>query len=1079
MEALAAVGLAGNIIEFIRFSYTIISGINKVCTSASGMTPENESLSILVDDFTAVAQTLITDVPAKTENERQLCALASSCYAFSEEIQGILRRLTVGNNGSKWDGLKVKWRSMRKEREIEAIERRLNGYQTQILIRLHVMFSQKWEKQNQFANGQLAALRSEGKALRNTTTSQLDELYMAIGSLVSSVQSTSAQDKSNGSRDVQLVELNASLSEFQSVTTSLSRQNKVLQRLAFPSMYSREGSIESAESNTFAWMVDENCEPAKDVGNRPTGLEDETHDRIQHWRTYDKERTKQEALRQRTREEFLAWLNSGRYIFHISGKAGSGKSTLMKFLAQSPLVKKELEAWAGGSPLIFVRFFFWNSGDATQMSLEGLYRTLLFETCRQKPDMIPHLFPEIWRDPALGSAPIHLDEVKAAFNRLIKEVSSSESYFCFFIDGLDEFAGDEVDHWRLAQDLQSWTAQAENIKVCVSSRPHIPFVRSFGYELNRQISIHELTWLDISEFTIAMFEKDPNFHRIRDTYKELTIEVVNASDGVFLWARMAVRSLLKGLGYQVSEKELRRKLQLLPKGLDGLFDQILGSIDPDDQHLSDQLFLLTTANFCLWQPIVQNAIAYSWLEDLEDLNFPFANPMQSYTEPEINERLERVGCLLDRLSRGLLEISPKRTRETDGHDYFTHQVQFLHRSARDYIVNTRKAQMEARIPDFDVIPRILRLLLAELKLALPSLYDNRPRVRGIHGVQGGNIRIAVHRLYTVMRSAYESCGYDVPSRLLEEAGRIVEHHSETAERRTEPSGAEQMPGIKGHIWGGNLQRVGTTWCTLRESNHSPDFLCELVYRGLHGFLSPDLLRHLKQQNADTGANLLLVAATSDSLQLVQQLLREGRTPKELVAMEPIYPFGRNWEGLPTIPPSQATNSVWLVFLYRVVESFLLSGHRSHGEKDDTIGSLDEFLRYDVDRDVLFVVRILPSFDEEDDDLDDTRTGWERKLDKGETDERLAFDLVEFLDLAAPAQRDTLSEKLNPQEGETEVTPVCGPTVIHRRGMLSKKLEEIVAAGKLNPHFGYGLALGLESVITPSERLDAPFAFRIS
>ncbi|KAL2782621.1 hypothetical protein BJX66DRAFT_172511 [Aspergillus keveii] len=744
MEALAAVGLAGNILQFIDFSYNIISGINKVCSSASGMTPENESLSILVDDFTAVAQGLITDVPAKTENEMKLCALAKNCYAFSEELQGILRRLTVGNPGSRWDGLKVKWRSMRKEKEIQAIERQLHAYQSQILIRLHVMFSQKWEQQNQFANGQLAALRREAKALRNTTTSQLDELYLSISGLVRSVQWASAQDELDGLNNRLLQELSASLSEFQSVTTLLSHQNKVLQRLAFPSMYSREGSIERAESNTFAWMVDEGCEPASDLGRSDIATGEENHDRIQHWRTYAKDKTKQEGLRERVRAKFLTWLNSGRYVFHISGKAGSGKSTLMKFLAQSPRVRKELEAWSGGSPLIFVRFFFWNSGDATQMSLEGLYRTLLFETCRQKPDMIPHLFLEIWRDSSLASAPLHFDEVKLASHRLIQQGSSSESYFCFFIDGLDEFEGDEVDYWRLSQDLQSWISHAKNIKLCVSSRPHIPFVRSFGQDVNHQNSIHELTWLDISEFTLAMFEKDPNFHRIKDTYKELTTELVNASDGVFLWARMAVRSLLKGLGYQVSQKELRRKLQLLPKGLDGLFDQILSSIDPDDQHLSDQLFLLTTPNFCLWQPVVQNAIAYSWLEDLDDPTFPFANAMSPYTEQEIDERLEGVRSLLDRLSRGLLEMSPKRPREKDGHDYFTHQVQFLHRSARDYIVNTRKSQMEAGIPGFDVLSRILRLLLAELKFALPTLHDNRPRVQGVHGVQGGTIRIAVH-----------------------------------------------------------------------------------------------------------------------------------------------------------------------------------------------------------------------------------------------------------------------------------------------------------------------------------------------
>jgi hypothetical protein len=106
-----------------------------------------------------------------------------------------------------------------------------------------------------------------------------------------------------------------------------------------------------------------------------------------------------------------------------------------------------------------------------------------------------------------------------------------------------------------------------------------------------------------------MFEKDPHFHRVKDSYEDLVIEIVNASEGVFLWARLVVRSLLKSIGYQGSEKDLKRKLHMMPKGLDELFNRILSSIDPDDQLLSDQLFLLTTPDFFQWQPIVLNAIA--------------------------------------------------------------------------------------------------------------------------------------------------------------------------------------------------------------------------------------------------------------------------------------------------------------------------------------------------------------------------------------------------------------------------------------------------------------------------------------
>lgn len=144
MDPLTAIGLAGNIISFIDFSYKVVAGVNKILDSSSGMTPENAKLSALVDDLTAVTQDLVSDVPARTENEKQLCILATNCHVLSGEICQMLRSLKIGDKKSKWQGMIVKMKSMRKEKEIEAIERRLNSYQSEILIRLNVMFKYVW-----------------------------------------------------------------------------------------------------------------------------------------------------------------------------------------------------------------------------------------------------------------------------------------------------------------------------------------------------------------------------------------------------------------------------------------------------------------------------------------------------------------------------------------------------------------------------------------------------------------------------------------------------------------------------------------------------------------------------------------------------------------------------------------------------------------------------------------------------------------------------------------------------------------------------------------------------------------------
>ena len=122
--------------------------------------------------------------------------------------------------------------------------------------------------------------------------------------------------------------------------------------------------------------------------------------------------------------------------------------------------------------------------------------------------------------------------------------------------------------------------------------------------------------------------------------------------------------------------------------------------------------------------------------------------------------------------------------------------------------------------------------------------------------------------------------------------------------------------------------------------------------------------------------------------------------------------------------------------------------------------------------------MFPSFGE----IDKPRTDKEAIEDKGETDERVVFDLLEFLEWVGPSNMEALRAKFfneGVQGGQTEVKPICGPTVIHKRGSLSNALRTTVAAGQFSRSRGYVPCLCLESVITSLERLDTPFAFRVS
>jgi hypothetical protein len=73
--------------------------------------------------------------------------------------------------------------------------------------------------------------------------------------------------------------------------------------------------------------------------------------------------------------EFLQ--DASSWTYWISGKPGSGKSTLMKFISRHPTTKHLLQKWAGGNDFVIAGFFFHHLGSDLEKSEVGAFRGLL------------------------------------------------------------------------------------------------------------------------------------------------------------------------------------------------------------------------------------------------------------------------------------------------------------------------------------------------------------------------------------------------------------------------------------------------------------------------------------------------------------------------------------------------------------------------------------------------------------------------------------------------------------------------------------------------------------------------------
>lgn len=376
-------------------------------------------------------------------------------------------------------------------------------------------------------------------------------------------------------------------------------------------------------------------------------------------------------------DDFAAWLRNSDQtgLYWITGKAGSGKSTLMKFIYNNPQTYEHLQKWSNGIPLINAGFFFWNSGSAMQMSRMGLLRSLLYQILSRQPQLIKRHFSKRWESyTTFGGGGYHWtwSELKLAFEALI----SDESFrIALFIDGLDEFDGDKQN----LVDLIIAAARLPNVKICAASRPWLIFEDAF--ENKPSLQLEHLTEKDIKQYVLDKFSQNKRYFQLSSHEPEYALALVNSvvekASGVFLWVYLAVASLLEGLTNADRISDLQKRLDTLPRDLDRLFQKLLHSLD-----------LIYYTHACQMLQIIFTAI-----EPLSLRVFSFADEEENSVAIEARigpmpkadqlNMLEETRRRLKSRCKGLLEVAQFKEKPD--------RVMFLHRTVKDFIAQPQIA----------------------------------------------------------------------------------------------------------------------------------------------------------------------------------------------------------------------------------------------------------------------------------------------------------------------------------------------------------------------------------------------------
>ena len=411
---------------------------------------------------------------------------------------------------------------------------------------------------------------------------------------------------------------------------------------------------------------------------------------------------------------FRKWLQFGDDIYWISGKPGSGKSVLMNYIANEPRTKELLQAWAGDTRLIVAKYFFWNAGATMQKSQQGLLQSLLCEIYGQCPDLVPVVCPRWKRYYEIGATWTR-SELSDAIGKLSQQGPLDLKY-CFFIDGVDEYDGEDYTN---ITDLLKGLSSSSAFKICLSSRPWNIFIAAFGADIDHRLLLEDHNGDDIEIYVKNRFEMDEQFALLQSRYSrssDLVDQIVQNAQGVFLWVRIVVSNLLRGLNNDDNLSDLHKRLQSFPTTLKAYFQHMFDNIDDFYREETSEILLICLEGI---QPLSLLAL---WFYEQARVAPDYA--LQAKRSPlssaDVVAIFQKIHKRINARGQDLLVIET----DTRNLEHMMYTVRFSHRTVKDFLLTsdmfTKLNSWKSK--DFDARVTLCKATLAIVK-SLPLSTD--------------------------------------------------------------------------------------------------------------------------------------------------------------------------------------------------------------------------------------------------------------------------------------------------------------------------------------------------------------------
>lgn len=416
--------------------------------------------------------------------------------------------------------------------------------------------------------------------------------------------------------------------------------------------------------------------------------------------------------------------------YFINGKAGSGKSTLMKYILDHSRTKECLQKWASADKmeLLTTHFFFWNLGTPLQKTAPGLLRSLLWTVLTRKPELIPIAFPNQYQDLDWAVEGPKYVEVKQAWKILLERCQKFLK-IAIFVDGIDELDGDPSDLTDFIWDICS-----PSVKVVASSRPINTSLQAFSS--CPSLRLQDLTRRDIELYIqgnlathnlmIPVLEHHPQTSEI------IFSELKEKAEGVFLWVILVVTLLLKGLVEGDDVEDLLTKLRSLPGDLKDLYRRMMSQIPLEYQTQAAEIFQIVRS----WQnpagqPLFTSLLHFALRPPPESI----AGDPKSLRQGTLEWHCKQLSARLQSRCCGLLELAATSdTQDPKGGNsqILRTRVDYIHRTVGEFLeMDEVKATMENILETpFDPYEQLTAACLSMVQLTSSQCYRDEQLLEG-------------------------------------------------------------------------------------------------------------------------------------------------------------------------------------------------------------------------------------------------------------------------------------------------------------------------------------------------------------